>query len=125
MPTPNWAGLSHTTELAFMSRRLDYGHDFHKRQAAIRLECERRSQNDAAARWLRRNGYHASQKSDHRASAQQPAFSEGKVHPAKTLQHRHADLDPCDPHDQLDSYLGDDMADLVVFQSGFSRRISR
>ena len=83
-----------------MSRRLDYGHDFHKR-SRIRLECERRSQNDVAARWLRRNGYHASQKSDHRASAQQPAFSEGKVHPAKTLQHRHADLDPCDPHDQV------------------------
>jgi hypothetical protein len=87
-----------------MSRRLDYGYDFRKRQAAYGLSVKDEAewmQDDAAARWLRRNSNRASQKPDHRASAQQPAFSKRKVRPGKNLKHRHADLDPCDPHDQL------------------------
>jgi hypothetical protein len=98
------AQIGQTIEVTFMSRRLDYGYDFRKRQAAYGLSVKDEAEwmkNDAAARWLRRNGYHASQKPDHRASPQQPAFSGGKVRPAKRPADRHAELDPCDPRDQL------------------------
>jgi hypothetical protein len=87
-----------------MSRRLDYGHDFRKRQAAYGLSVKDETewmQDDSAARWLRSNSNRASHKADRCASAERPAFSERKVRPGKNLKHRHAELDPSDPHDQV------------------------
>ena len=86
-----------------MSRRLDFNHDCRKRQAAYGLSLKDEAEwmkDDAAARWLRRNGYHASHKADRCASEPQPV-SQAKVPPRKSRKRRHADIDPCDPHDQV------------------------
>ena len=85
-----------------MSRRLDYGHDFRKRQAAYGLSVKDEAEwmkNDAAARWLRRNGNGASHKV--RCASEPQPVSQAKVPPRKSRKRSHADLDPCDPHDQL------------------------
>jgi hypothetical protein len=87
-----------------MSRRLDFNQDLRNQQArygvSVKDEAER-MENDAAARWLERNGNRALRKADHRLSDQQAASSAMKLPRRKSLKHRHADLDPCDPHDQL------------------------
>jgi hypothetical protein len=86
-----------------MSRRLDYGHDFRKRQAAYGLSVKDEAEwmkDDAAARWLQRNENRASCKADRCTSEPQP-ISQVQASPRKNRKHRHADLDPCDPHDQL------------------------
>ena len=57
--------------------------------------------NDAAARWLQKNENRALRKGDHRFPAQHAAASGIKLPRRKSLKRRLADLDPCDPHDQL------------------------
>jgi hypothetical protein len=87
-----------------MSRRLDFNQDFRNRQAQYGLNVKDEAEwmeNDAAARWLRKNENHALPKEDHGFPAQQAAASGMKLPRRKRLKHRHADLDPCDPHDQL------------------------
>jgi len=96
--------LDKPIEVTFMSRRLDYGHDFRKRQAAYGLSVKDEAewmQDDAAARWLRRNGKHTSQKGDPRPAAKKRSSSEKQLRPRQSQKKRHADLDPCDPHDQV------------------------
>ena len=86
-----------------MSRRLDFNHDFRRRQAAYGLSVKDEAEwmkDDAAARWLRSNSNRALHKADRCTLEPQP-ISEVKVPPRKSRKHRHADLDPCDPHDQL------------------------
>jgi hypothetical protein len=61
-----------------MSRRLDFNQDFRNRQAKYGLNVKDEvewMENDAAARWLRRNGNGALRKPDHRLSGQQAAPS--------------------------------------------------
>ena len=54
-----------------MSRRLDFNQDLRNQQArygvSVKDEAER-MENDAAARWLERNGNRALRKADHRLS---------------------------------------------------------
>jgi hypothetical protein len=81
-----------------MSRRLDFNHDFRRRQAAYGVSVKDEAEwmkTDAAARWLQRHGPHALQKRD--SPAQAPASSEVNVRPRKSCNERHADIDPCDP----------------------------
>ena len=94
---------SDTTEATFMSRRLVFNHDFRRRQAAYGLSLKDEAdwlKNDAAARWLQRNENRASRKADRCASEPQPV-SQVQASPRKSRKRRLADLDPCDPHDQL------------------------
>ena len=87
-----------------MSRRLDFNQDFRNRQARYGISVTDEAEwmeNDAAARWLRRNGNHKSQQLDRRSSDQQAASSGTKSPRRKRLKLRHAVIDPCDPHDQL------------------------
>jgi hypothetical protein len=87
-----------------MSRRLDYGQDFRRRQAAYGLSVKDETElkkNDAAARWLQSNENRFSQKADRCPPAQSSASSKVKVPRRKSRKHRHADLNPCDPLDQL------------------------
>jgi hypothetical protein len=91
-------------EWIFMSKRLDFGQDLRNRQARHGLNVKDEAEwmeNDAAARWLRRNKNRALRKADHRLSDQQAAPSGTKSPHRKSLKHRHADLDPRDPHDEL------------------------
>jgi hypothetical protein len=91
-------------ELQTMSRRLDFNQDFRNRQAKYGLSIKDETEwmeNDAAARWLRKKARHAAEKADHRPSGKRPASSETKLTPRKRPKHKHADLDPRDPHDQL------------------------
>jgi hypothetical protein len=87
-----------------MSRRLDFNKASRNHQArygvSVKDEAER-MENDAAARWLQTNENRALRKADHRLSDQQAASSAMKLPRRKSLKHRQADLDPCDPHDQL------------------------
>jgi hypothetical protein len=88
-----------------MSRRLDFNHDFRNRQARYGLSVKDEAEwmeNDAASRWLQRNGNRPPHKEDRCAPDREPV-SQVKVPPRKSRKHRHADLDPCDPHDQLAS----------------------
>jgi hypothetical protein len=85
-----------------MSRRLDYGQVFRKRQAPYGLSVKDEiewMENDATARWLRSNENRLSQKADRCPPTQSPASSKVKVPGRKSRKHRHADLDPRDPHD--------------------------
>jgi hypothetical protein len=88
-----------------MSRRLDFNRDFRRRQAAYGFSVKDEAEwmeNDTAARWLRRNRQRTSQIGDRRPSVQKPASSEVKS-PSRTSQkNRLADIDPCNPHDQLE-----------------------
>ena len=83
-----------------MSRRLDFGKNFRNRQAryglSVKDEAEWR-ENDAAARWLQKNENRALRKGIPRIT-NPPGM---KLPRRKHLKHRLADLDPCDPHDQL------------------------
>jgi hypothetical protein len=84
-----------------MSRRLDFNRDFRKRQARYGLSVKDEvewMENDAASRWLQRNRNRPPQ--DRCASEPQPV-SQVQVSPRKSRKRRLADLDPCDPHDQL------------------------
>ena len=84
-----------------MSRRLDFEKACRNHQARHGLSVKDETEwmeNDAAARWLARNGSRALQKSDHRPSAQQPATSATKLPPRKRKQ---ADRDRHDPHDHV------------------------
>jgi hypothetical protein len=87
-----------------MSRRLDFNKAFRNHQArygvSVKDEAER-MENDAAARWLGRKANHASRKGDHRFPAQRADSSAMKLPRRKSLKHRHAAIDPCDPYDQL------------------------
>jgi hypothetical protein len=87
-----------------MSRRLDFNKASRNDQARHGMNVKDEAEwmeNDAAARWLRRNGNCPLRKPDHRLSGQQAAPSETKSPRRKRVKHRHADLDPCDPHNQL------------------------
>jgi hypothetical protein len=87
-----------------MSRRLDYNKAFRNEQARYGLSVKDEAEwmeNDAAGRWLARNAHRASQKLGYRPSPERPACCGMKLPRRKKLKHRHADLDPCDPHDQL------------------------
>ena len=85
-----------------MSRRLDFNKAFRSYQArygvSVKDEAEW-AENDAAERWLRKNESRPLRKGNHRFPAQQAASSGVKLPRRKRL--KHADLDPCDPHDQL------------------------
>src|SRR5262249_5136787 len=86
-----------------MSRRLDFNHDFRRRQARYGLSLKDEAdwlKNDVAARWLQRNKNRASRKADRCASEPQPV-SQVKASPRKSRKRSHADLDPSDPHDQV------------------------
>jgi hypothetical protein len=87
-----------------MSRRLDFEKAFHKYQARNGLSVKDEAEwmkSDAAARWLRRNANHASEKADHRPPRERTACSGTKVPRRKRLKHKHSELDAHDPHDQL------------------------
>jgi hypothetical protein len=87
-----------------MSRRLNFEKDCRNRQARHGLNVKDETEwmeNDAAARWLERNANQASEKPDHRPSRQRTACSGMRRHRRKSLKHTLADLDPCDPRDQL------------------------
>jgi hypothetical protein len=87
-----------------MSRRLDFAKDFRNHQARHGLSVKDEGEwmkNDAAARWLRKNGNRALRKPDHRLPSQQAAPSGTKSPRRKSLKLRHAIIDPRDPHDQL------------------------
>jgi hypothetical protein len=87
-----------------MSRRLDFNQDLRNRQGKYGLNVKDEAEwmeNDAAARWLERNGNRALRKSDHRFPAQPDGSSRMKLPRRKGLKHRHEAIDPCDPHDQL------------------------
>ena len=87
-----------------MSRRLDFNQDLRNRQARHGVSVKDEDEwmeNDAAARWLRKNGNGALRKPDRRLSGQQAAPSGTKSPRRKRLKLRHAIIDPCDPHDQL------------------------
>lgn len=82
-----------------MSRRLDFNQDLRNRQARHGLNVKDEAEgveNDAAARWLRKNAKHASEKANYRSSSKRRASAGTKV---TSLNHRHADLDPSDPYD--------------------------
>jgi hypothetical protein len=86
-----------------MSRRLDFNQDFRRRQAAYGFSVKDEAEwmeNDVATRWLQRNGNRAPHKEDRCARDREP-ISQVKVPSRKSRKHRHADLDPCDPHDQV------------------------
>ena len=86
-----------------MSRRLDFNQDFRNRQARYGLNVKDETEwmtNDAAARWLQRNGNRASRKADRCASEPQPVY-QVKASPRKSRKRRLADLAPSGPHDQL------------------------
>jgi hypothetical protein len=90
----------------FMSRRLDFGQDLRKRQARCGLRVKDEAEwmeNYAAARWLRRNENRALRKSEAAVSARRSASCGMKLPRRRRLKNMHADLDPCDPHDQLAS----------------------
>jgi len=86
-----------------MSRRLDFNQDLRNRQArhgvSVKDEAEW-MENDAAARWLQKNGNRALRKGDRRLSDQQAAPSGPKSPRRKSLKLRHTVIDPCDPHDR-------------------------
>jgi hypothetical protein len=91
-------------EWIFMSKRLNFGQDFRKRQAKYGLNVKDEAEwmeNDAAARWLQKNENRALRKADHRLSDQQTACSAMKLPRRKSLKPRHAAIDPCDPYDRL------------------------
>ena len=84
-----------------MSKRLNFAQDLRNRQARYGLSVKDETEwmkDDAAARWLR-NRNCALRKGHHPPSAEQPACS--GIKRRERPKHRHADLDPCDPHDQL------------------------
>jgi hypothetical protein len=86
-----------------MSRRLDFNRDFRRRQAAYGFSVKDEAEwmeNDVAAGWLRRNGNRPPHKGERCAPDREP-ISQVKVPSRKSRKHRHADLDPCDPHNQL------------------------
>ena len=100
---PNWADFV-KWRLQPMSRRLDFNKDFRNHQARHGVSVKDEDEwmeNDAAARWLRKNGNGALRKPDRRLSGQQAAPSGTKSPRRKRLKLRHAIIDPCDPHDQL------------------------
>jgi hypothetical protein len=87
-----------------MGRRLDFDKAFRNEQARYGLSVKDEAEwmeNDAAARWLAKNANRASQKADYRPSAERRTSCDMKIRRRKSLKRRHADLDPCDPHDQL------------------------
>ena len=87
-----------------MSRRLDFEKASRNVQARYGLSVKDESEwkeNDAAGRWLARNANRGSQKADYRPSAERRTSCDVKIHRRKRPKHRHADLDPFDPHDQL------------------------
>jgi hypothetical protein len=91
-------------ELTIMGRRLDFNKVSRNEQARYGLSVKDETEwmkNDAAARWLARNANRASQKADYRPSAERRTCCDMKIHRRKRPKHRHADLDPFDPHDQL------------------------
>jgi hypothetical protein len=87
-----------------MSRRLDFNQDFRNHQARYGLSVKDETEwmeNDAAARWLQKNENHTLRNGGYRLSDQHAAPPGTKSPRRKSLKHRQADLDPCDPHDQL------------------------
>jgi hypothetical protein len=89
-------------ELLSMSGRLDFNQDFRNRRHGMSVKDEAEwMENDAAARWLQKNENRALRKADHRLSDQQAAPFGTKSPRRKSLKHRHAAVDPCDPYDQL------------------------
>ena len=87
-----------------MGRRLDYNKAYRNEQARYGLSVKDEAEwmeNDAAARWLARNERRATQKPDRRPPAARLACRGMNLPPRKKLKRRHADLDPCDPYDQL------------------------
>jgi hypothetical protein len=89
-----------------MSRRLDFEKASRNHQAKYGLSVKDEGEwmeNDAAARWLRRNENRALRKSEFAVSAQRSASCGMKLPRRRRLKSMHADLDPCDPHDQLAS----------------------
>jgi hypothetical protein len=87
-----------------MSRRLDFEKASRNRQAKYGLSVKDEAEwmeNDAATRWLARNVHRASRKPGYRPSPERPACCGMKPPRRKSLKRTHADLDPCDPHDQL------------------------
>jgi hypothetical protein len=87
-----------------MSRRLDFNKDFRNHRASYGVSVKDETEwmeNDAAARWLQKNENRALRRANHRLSDQQAAASGTKSPRQKNLKLGHADLDPCDPHDQL------------------------
>jgi hypothetical protein len=89
-----------------MSKRLDFGQDLRNRQARHGLNVKDEAEwmeNDAAANWLRKNESRALRKSEFAVSTQRSASCGMKLPRRRRLKNMHADLDPCDPHDQLAS----------------------
>ena len=87
-----------------MSRRLDFEKASRNHQARYGLSVKDEAEwmeNDAAGRWLARNANRGSQKAGYRPSAERRTSCDMKIHRRKSLKRTHADLDPCDPHDQL------------------------
>jgi hypothetical protein len=81
------------------AKRLDFAKDFRYRQAKFGLSIKddfEWSENEAAARWLRRHTNCSSQPGRHRISGRKPAEYGTKLSARKPLN-----LDPCDPHDQV------------------------
>jgi hypothetical protein len=72
-----------------MSRRLDFNQDFRNRQARYGVSVKDEGEwmkNDAAARWLRRNGNQASRKLDHHLSEKQATLSGTKSSRRKKIR---------------------------------------
>ena len=87
-----------------MSRRLDFEKASRNHQARYGLSVKDEAEwmeNDAAGRWLARNANRGSQKLGYRPSPERRTCCGIKMHRRKSLKRTHADLDPCDPHDQL------------------------
>jgi hypothetical protein len=92
---PNWADLL-KWRFQLMSRRLDFNEDFRNRQAKYGLNVKDEAQwmeNDAAARWLRKNENDASRKANHRPPHQQVRSSAKKLRRRKTFGY--LIIDPC------------------------------
>jgi hypothetical protein len=87
-----------------MTRRLDFDKASRNHQGrhgvSVKDEAEW-MENDAAALWLEKMENRALRKGDRRSPAQQAAPSGTESPHRKSLKHRHADLDPRDPHDEL------------------------
>jgi hypothetical protein len=88
----------------FMSKRLDFARDLRNHEARYGLSIKDEAEwmeNDAAARWLQKNGDRALRNGGYRLSDQQAAPPGAKSPRRKRLKLRHAVIDPCDPYDQL------------------------
>jgi hypothetical protein len=85
-----------------MGRHLDFARSSRNRQARFALSVKDEAEwmeNDAAARWLRRNAKHIPQIGRLLNQLDKPTMH--KLAASNKPKRRHADLDPHDPHDQL------------------------